>query len=121
MDNQDMINPQNSFNKLASLSLPKVTLTFLPLDHPYLPMVAFSYGEAFHTEDPRIGNGTGQPTLLAPSRASQLRISKMIKQAQISLTLRHTWNSQELAKIDPDTGLQVDNGPSLNRVIAVSV
>jgi len=34
MDNQDMINPQNSFNKLASLSLPKVTLTFLPLDHP---------------------------------------------------------------------------------------
>jgi Carboxypeptidase regulatory-like domain len=121
MNNQDIINPRNSFNKLATLSLPKVTLTFLPPDRPYLPTVAFSYGEAFHTEDPRIGNGTGQPTLLAPSRAYQLRISKVIKQTQIDLTLRRTSNSQELAKIDPDTGLQVNNGPSLNRVMAISV
>ena len=121
MDNQDLLNPQNSFNKLASLSLPKATLTVLPPNRPYLPMFAFSYGEAFHTEDPRIGNGTGQPILLAPSRAYQLRVSKVIKQTQFNLTLRHTWNSQELAKLDPDTGLQVDNGPSTNKVIAVSV
>src|SRR5271167_1720935 len=90
MDNQDIINPQNSFNKLASLSLPKATLTFLPPDSPYLPTVAFSYREAFHTEDPRIGNGTGQPALLASSRAYQLRISKVVKQTQINLTLRRT-------------------------------
>jgi hypothetical protein len=121
MDNQDLINPQNSFDRLASLSLPKATLTFLPLDSPYLPTVAFSYGEAFHTEDPRIGDGTGQPNLLAPSRAYQLRVSKVVKQTQINLTLRRTSNSQELAKIDPDTGLQEDTGPSLNRVVAVSV
>jgi hypothetical protein len=121
MDNQDLINPQDSFSKLASLSLPKVTLTFFPPDRPYLPTEAFSYGEAFHTEDPRIGNGTVQPTLLAPSWAYQLRVSKVIKQTQFNLTLRRTSNSQELAKIDPDTGLQADNGPSLNRVIAVSV
>jgi Carboxypeptidase regulatory-like domain len=121
MDNQDLINPQNSFKRLASLSLPKATLTFLPPESPYLPTVAFSYGEAFHTEDPRIGNGTGQPALLAPSRAYQLRISKVVKQTQFNLTLRHTSNSQELAKIDPDTGLQEDSGPSLNRVIAVSL
>ena len=120
MDNQDIINPQKSFDKVSSLSLPKVTLTFLPPDHSRLPMVAFSYGETFHTEDPRIGNGTGQPTLLAPSRAYQLRVSKVIKQTQINLTLRRTSKSQELARIDPDTGLQVNNGPSLNRVIAVS-
>ena len=121
MDNQDLINPQNSFDRLASLSLPKATLTFLPPDSPYLPTVAFSYGEAFHTEDPRIGNGTGQPTLLAPSQAYQLRVSKVVKQTQFNLTLRRTSNSQELAKIDPDTGLQEDTGPSLNRAIAVSV
>jgi hypothetical protein len=30
-------------------------------------------------------------------------------------------NSQELAKIDPDTGLQEDVGPSLNRVLSVSL
>lgn len=69
MDNQDIINPQNSFNKLATLTLPKGTLTLLPPDRCYLPTLAFSYGEAFHTEDPRIGTGTGQPTLLSPSRA----------------------------------------------------
>jgi hypothetical protein len=121
MNNQDFINPANSFDRLASLSLPKATITFLPPDRPFLPIVAFSYGEAFHTEDPRIGNGTGQPTLLAPSRAYQLRFSKVIKQTQFNLTLRRTSNSQELAKIDPDTGLQQDNGPSLNKVIAVSL
>ena len=59
MNNQDLINPQNSFDKLATLTLPKATLTVLPPDRWYLPIVSFSYGEAFHTNDPRIGNGTG--------------------------------------------------------------
>ena len=121
MNNQDLMNPQNSFDKSASLTLPKATVTFLPPDRPCLPTVAFSYGEAFHTEDPRIGNGTGEPTLLAPSRAYQLRFSKVIKQTQFNVTLRHTWNSQELAKIDPDTGLQENVGPSTNKFIAVSL
>ncbi len=39
----------------------------------------------------------------------------------MNLTLRRTSNAQELAKIDPDTGLQENFGPSLNRVVAVSV
>ena len=121
MDNQDLINPQNSFNKLATLTLPKGTLTLLPPDRWYLPMVAFSYGEAFHTEDPRIVTGTGQPTLLSPSRAYQLVFSKVVKQTQLYVTLRRVSNSQELAKIDPDTGLQEIVGPSLNKVLAVSL
>ncbi len=120
-NNQDLINSQNSFDKLATLTLPKATVAFVPPDNPYLPTVAFSYGEAFHTEDPRIGTGDEVPTLLAPSWAYQLRISKIIKQYQFNITLKQVRNSQELAKIDPDTGLQEDFGPSLNRVIAVSV
>jgi len=120
MDNQDFINLENSFDKLGTLTLPKGTFTILPPDRWYLPMVAFSYGFGFHTEDPRIGNGTGIPTLLAPSRAEQLVLSKVIKQTQFYLTLRRTSNSQELAKIDPDTGLQEIVGPSTNKVIAVS-
>ena len=108
MNNQDFINPQNSFDKLATLTLPKGTFTILPGDIWYLPTIAFSYGFGFHTEDPRIGNGTGVPTLLAPSRAEQLVLSKVIKQTQFYLTLRRTSNSQELAKIDPDTGLAGD-------------
>ncbi len=121
MDNQDLLNPQNSFDKLATLTLPKGTFTVLPPDRWYLPTVAFSYGEAFHTNDPRIGTGTAEPTLLAPSRAYQLVISKVLKQTQFYVTLRRVSNSLELAKIDPDTGLQEAVGPSLNKVIAVSM
>ncbi len=121
MDNQDLISPQNSFNKLSTLTLPKGTLTVLPPNGWYLPTVAFSYGEAFHTNDPRIGNGTGPPTLLAPSQAYQLVLSKVIKQTQFYVTFRRVSNSLELAKIDPDTGLQDAVGPSLNKVISVSL
>src|SRR5271165_3360433 len=120
MDNQDLIHPQNSFDKLATLTLPKGTFTMLPPDRWYLPIVAFSYGMGFHTEDPRIGNGNGIPTLLASSRAYQLVLSKVLKQTQFYLTLRRTSNSQELAKIDPDTGLQEIVGPSVNKVISLS-
>jgi antitoxin component of RelBE/YafQ-DinJ toxin-antitoxin module len=121
MDNQDIINPQNSFNRLATLTLPKGTLTLLPPDRWYLPTLAFSYGEAFHTNDPRIGTGTGQPTLLSPSRAYQLVLSKVVKQTQLYVTLRRVSNSQELAKIDADTGLQEIVGPSVNKVLTVSI
>ncbi len=121
MDNQDLLNPQNSFNKLATLTLPKATITLLPPDDPYLPIISLSYGESFHTNDPRIGTGAGQPTLLAPSRAYQLVFSKVIKQTQFYVTLRRVSNSLELAKIDPDTGLQQIVGPSLNKVISVSM
>jgi hypothetical protein len=120
MNNQDFINPQNSFDRLATLTLPKGTFTILPGDIWYLPTMAFSYGFGFHTEDPRIGNGTDVPTLLAPSRAEQLVLSKVLKQTQFYLTLRRTSNSQELAKIDPDTGLQEIVGPSVNKVISIS-
>jgi hypothetical protein len=121
MDNWDILNPHNSVNQLATLTLPKGTLTLLPEDRWYLPAVAFSYGESFHTEDPRIGTGTGQSTLLSPSRSYQLAFSKVVKQTQVYVTLRRVSNSQELAKIDPDSGLQEIVGPSVNRVLAVSL
>ena len=121
MNNQDVMNPANSFNRLATLTLPKATLTVLPPNSSFTPTVAFSYGEAFHTNDPRIGTGTGEPTLLAPSRAYQVVVSKIVKQTRFEVTLRRVSNSLELAKIDPDTGLQEAVGPSLNRVISVSL
>jgi hypothetical protein len=124
IDNQDVLAPQNSFDQLAAVSLPKATLTFLPpaSASTFLPTIALSYGEAFHTEDPRIGTtNTADPTLLAPSHAYQLVIDKPIAKFDFKITLRHTTNSQELAKIDPDTGLQEDEGPSINRALTVSL
>ena len=66
LDNVDKIDPANSFSKLAGLTLPKATFTLLPPDGTCLPSVAFSYGEAFHTNDPRIGNGTEHGTVYRP-------------------------------------------------------
>jgi hypothetical protein len=61
------------------------------------------------------------PVLLAPSRAYQLVLDKTVQKTEMRLTLRHVTNAQELAKINPDTGLPFDIGPSLNRVIGVSL
>jgi hypothetical protein len=48
-------------------------------------------------------------------------MSKVLKQTQFYVTLRRVSNSLELAKIDPDTGLQLAVGPSLNKVVSVSM
>jgi hypothetical protein len=113
----------NSFNKLAGITLPKGTLTLLPPRQRFFPKVAFSFGEAFHTNDPRIGTSTGTtatPTVIVPSRGMQLVISKEIARTDFSVTLARVSNSQELAKIDPDTGLQQNLGPSLTRSLTAS-
>ena len=58
---------------------------------------------------------------MAPSRAYQLVVSRTIDQIQFYITLRRISNSLELAKIDPDTGLQEVVGPSLKKVISASL
>jgi len=121
MNNQDSLNLQNSFNKLSPITLPKGTLTFLPGDLNPLPSISLSYGEAFHTEDPRIGTGTAAPNLLASSHAYQLKLTKNVEKTRFEVVLRRVSNSQELAKIDPDTGLQEAIGSSLNKVLSVSL
>ena len=72
MQNLGEINATNSFGMTQGLTLPKGTLTLLPPVQKYLPTLAFSFGEAFHTNDPRISTGSAQPTVIAPSRAYQL-------------------------------------------------
>jgi hypothetical protein len=121
LDNVDKINPTNSFNQLAGITLAKGTLTVLPPTEIHLPVVAFSFGEAFHTSDPRIGQGTGRGTILAASHATQLVARENAKQFEFKITLARVTNAQELAKIDPDTGLQRDVGPSVVKSVTLSV
>jgi hypothetical protein len=119
-DNVDKMVSANSFTQLAGLTLPKGTLTLLPPRQKVLPKVAFSLGEAFHTNDPRIGSSEGvgvRPTVVARSRSMQLVISKEIARSDFSVALARVSNSQELANIDPDTGLQQNFGPSLTRSV----
>lgn len=121
MNNADKLNPSNSFSKLAGLTLPKATLTVQPPDGTPLPSLAFSYGEAFHTNDPRIGVGGQRGTIVTPSRALQVVLRKEAKATDFKVTLARVTSAQELAKIDPDTGLQEAVGPSLVRSLTLSV
>jgi hypothetical protein len=120
-DNQDLLNPQNSFQKWVGINSPKINVSFLPKDSWFIPLISLSFGQAFFTEDPRIGMGTAAGTPVATSHAYQLVASKTIHKTDIRLTLGHVTNSAELAKIDPDTGLQLNEGPSRLRFMTVAV
>lgn len=121
MDNLDKLDPTNSFQKFSGVTLPKATFTALPPGGTPLPSLSFSYGEAFHTNDPRIGIGTERGTFIVPSRAYQLVLTKEVKDTEFKAKLVRVTSAQELAKIDADTGLPEDVGPSLVRALTVSV
>ena len=60
------------------------------------------------------------PTVIVPSRGMQMVVSKGISRADFTITVARFSNAQELGKIDPDTGLQQNLGPSLTRSLTVS-
>jgi Carboxypeptidase regulatory-like domain len=120
-DNRDLLAARNSFYKSVGVNSPKATLSLLPGDSRFIPLVALSFGEAFFTEDPRIGLGTTSGTPVAKSRSYQLITNKATRRTDIRLTLGHVTNSAQLAKIDPDTGLQSNQGPSRLRFMALAV
>src|SRR5580693_166966 len=120
-DNQDLLHSPNSFQQWVGVNSPKATVSFLPSDSWYAPLISFSFGQAFFTEDPRIGTGTTAGTPVATARAYQLVVSKTIQKTDVRLTLGHVTNSQQLAKIDPDTGLPFDEGPSRLRFMTLTV
>ena len=111
VDNQDLINAGNSFQKWVGVNSPKATVSFLPKASWLLPVVSASFGQAFFTEDPRIGTGTVAGTPVATAHSYQLVMSKTVEKTDLKITLGHVTTSQELGKIDPDTGLQENQGP----------
>jgi hypothetical protein len=125
-DNDDLLQPQNSFQKWVGVNSPKATFSFLPKQSWYVPLFSLSFGQAFFTEDPRIGigmpgTGTTIGTPVATSHSYQFVTSKTIHKTDLRLTLGHVTSSAELAKIDPDTGLQFDQGPSRLRFMTFAV
>ena len=121
VDNDDRLNPQNSFHTWVGVNSPKATVSFIPKESGLVPRVSLSFGQAFFTEDPRIGTGTTAGTPVATSHSYQLVASKTIHKTDVRLTLGHVTSSAELAKIDPDTGLQENEGPSRLRFMTVAV
>ena len=109
-NNEDLLVPAHSFQNWVGVNNPKATVSFLAKDHSWLPNVSLSGGEAFFTNDPRIGTGTVHGSLISRSHSYQLVANKAIAGTDFRLTLGHTTTEATLAKIDPDTGLQSDEG-----------
>lgn len=118
--NTDGLSPANSYQSTAGITSPRGTLSFRVPSQSNIPVLAFSSDEAFHTNDPRIGLGTNHGTPIAISHANQLVATESVLGTRFRLSLVRVGNSQELAKTDPDTGLQQSVGPSLVRVLTVS-
>ena len=120
IDNTDLLNPVNSFNKWVGVNSPKATLSLVPPGNKLLPSVAFSFGQAFFTNDPRIGTGSGPGTPVSRAHLYQLVIGKTIQGTDFRVTLGRATQEASLSKIDPDTGLQFDQGPSRNLYITMA-
>jgi Carboxypeptidase regulatory-like domain len=116
----DRLTPSDSYETGAGLTSPRSTLSFRVPNRSHIPVLTFSSGGAFHTNDPRIGLGTSHGTPIAISHANQFVATESVLGARFRLSLVRVSNSQELAKIDPDTGLQQSVGPSSVRALTVS-
>jgi hypothetical protein len=57
---------------------------------------------------------------LATAHSYQIVASKIVHKTDLRLTLGHVTSSADLAKIDPDTGLQINQGPSRLRFMTVA-
>lgn len=119
--NVDLLNSANSYQKWAGVNSPKATIGILPPERTPLPSVSFSFGQAFFTNDPRIGTGTSPGTPVSRAHSWQMVVGKTIRSTDFRVTLGRVTQEQSLAKIDPDTGLQFDEGPSRNRYVTASV
>jgi hypothetical protein len=118
-DNRDLLTPANSYSRWPGVTSPKASITFAKHDSR-LPQLSFGFGKAFHANDPRIGTGSGRTDLIIQAREYQAMATKTIAGTEFRLILSKVTNSAELAKIDADTGLQEDVGPSINRFLTIS-
>ncbi|HEX4773246.1 MAG TPA: TonB-dependent receptor [Bryobacteraceae bacterium] len=119
-DNEELLNPLKSHSAWVGFNSPKATISFLPVTHPVLPSLSFSFGEAFYTNDPRVGTGTEQGTPISREHSYQLVVSKTIAKTDFRVTLGHVTTEASLAKIDADTGLHEDEGPGRNKFITIA-
>jgi hypothetical protein len=122
MNNQDIYRPEDSFSRNASIHSPKGTLTLIPpTSMHFLPEVAYSYGQSFHVNDPRIGTtAIMRGSVVSKARSNQLVVSKTAVRTDFRLTLERVATAQSLARISNDTGLQEDEGPGLLKSLSVT-
>jgi hypothetical protein len=135
MKNSDLLQPANSFDLWKGLESPKATLSWAPGTGAvrWLPSASFSMGQAFYTQDPRIGltpaagtgaAGTGAAGKASPlerSHSEQMVVERAFAGTDLRATLGRTTTTSTLAKIDPDTGLAEDEGPGTLKFFSATV
>jgi hypothetical protein len=118
--NDDVLVPAHSFQSWVGVNNSKATVSFPPREHSWLPNISLSAGEAFFTNDPRIGIGAREGTLVSRSHSYQMVAGKTLGGTEVRITLGHVTTEASLAKIDPDTGLQFNEGPGRVRYLTVA-
>jgi hypothetical protein len=116
-DNTDLLNAAHSFERWTGVNSPKATLSYVPGQKVWAPSIALSFGEAFFTNDPRIGTGAGPGTPVERAHSYELVLDKRIGNTDLRLLLGHVTTGATFAKLDPDTGLQEDQGPGRLRFL----
>ncbi|HZQ24541.1 MAG TPA: TonB-dependent receptor [Terriglobales bacterium] len=121
-ENQDLYSPGLSFSRQAGINSPKATISLLPPQATaFFPTVSLSYGQSFHTNDPRIGtSGIQHGTVVSKARSYQLVASKTVAKTEFRITLEHVTTAQQLARISNDTGLQDDEGPGILKSVSIT-
>jgi hypothetical protein len=119
-DNTDLLTPSHSFDRWTGINSPKATLNIIAPESLPLPSLSFSSGETFFTNDPRMGLGTGAGSLVSRAHAYQMIATKTVLGTDLRVELGHVTQEQSLAKLDPDTGLQFNEGPSRNQYMTAS-
>jgi len=89
-------------SEMVGVNSPKATVTFLPKESWYVPLISLSFCQALSTEDPRRhpncrGHSGGKVA------SYQIIANKTLHQTDLRLTLGHVTGSAQLARIDPDT------------------
>ena len=120
-ENRDLLEPRNSFQQWVGVNSPKVTLSGIPGPLKWAPLLSGSFGESFFTEDPRIGSGVARATPVSRAHSYELVAGKTVAHTEMKLTLGHVTTAEELAKIDPDTGLQENLGPGRLRFLTAAL
>jgi hypothetical protein len=118
--NTDLLTPSHSFNRWTGVNSPKATWNVVAPDSLPLPSLSFSFGESYFTNDPRMGTGALAGTPVSRAHSYQMVAVKTILRTDLRVTIGRATQEQSLAKIDPDTGLQFNLGPSRNRYVTVS-
>jgi hypothetical protein len=120
IDNQDLLNPSNSFRKWVGVNSPKATVDLIAPHNLPLPSASFSFGQTFFTNDPREGTGMLAGTPVSRAHSWQGVVSRDVAGIDFRVTTGRVTQEQSLGKIDPDTGLQYYEGPSRNRFITAA-